>query len=64
MCFVPRRPVELARYGSFYEDFLNKLSNAARASFGERGGCTAGATLLFTGAASRATVTRGLNNSH
>jgi len=48
--------------------FLNKLSNAARASFALRGaGITPFAGECETvpeGAESRATVTRGLNNSH
>ena len=47
--------------------FLNRLSNAARASLGERGGGTdavEAGPLAGAGAASRATVTRGLNSVH
>jgi len=54
---------------SRYSVFRNKLSNAARASVAFRGTGGAavgggGAPIPFPCAASRATVTRVLNNSH
>jgi len=53
---------------AFTPYFLNRLSNAARASFALRGACvTPFSPALPTapeGSASRATVTRGEKNSH
>ncbi len=59
-------PVRLPRCGLSY--FLNKLSNAARASSALRGAgaepFAADCDTMPVGAESRATVTRGENNSH
>jgi hypothetical protein len=51
-------------HGATAAYFLNNWSNAARASFGERGAGTAAAGDVPCAVASRATVTRGLNQVH
>lgn len=57
---VARTPSERRRLSAAY--FLNRLSKAARASAGVRGELTTGPFAVVV--ASRATVTRGENNSH